>query len=102
MNEKNRIEKLLYRVILNNGHTIEHVYDMPSTMKKLREHIDEEIDRILSAIKPGGIGILYFSNPSIIYNPSNVAAVEMSNVTTSQLEEATKRASKKAGFVKRG
>jgi len=100
MSNRDHVKKSVYRVILNSGQVMEHVYDIPNTKKEADKQLKEYAERIFMAMAPGVKGTLWFLNPPVVYNPDNVAAVEVQGITTSELEKAAKRASTKAGFVK--
>jgi hypothetical protein len=92
------IAKVIIKVHLVNGEVIAHVYSPPTSEKEMKQFVDEIVDRE-KALTRGKIRFLYFENPGIVYNPDNVAGIELSTVGAEELKSALERAGRKAGFI---
>lgn len=101
MNGNDYVIKMVLRVYLVTGQSIDHVYDMPSKQKDVDELLDRLVKSIYNAMKKEKPELLHLNNPLICYNIDNVIGIEIKGVTSKQIEDAIKKAQKKAmGFTK--
>ena len=100
MTSEQKPPKLIFTVLLVNGEKISHTYDVPLDRKKAVELVDYMAEMIVAAMTHRKETYLYFMNPSISYNPDNVLGVKLDAFEAKELEEAMKKAQKKAGFIK--
>ena len=96
------VGKIIVKVHLVNGEQLIHEYDSPSSDKEVRELARKLVFRTAALtkgeLKVGGSKILHFENPHIIYNPDNVAGIDISAIGVEELKKALEIAQRKAGF----
>ena len=99
MVEKKFVEEIIFTVYCVNGEKLVHRYKLPPTHKEIEKLIKDTIHMINDAFT-GKLKILFFTNPIIHYNPKNVVGVEVSSITTEEIETLIKEAQKSIGFKK--
>ncbi len=91
--------KLLITVKLITGEEMVHQYDVPNGLKEAKEFVGSLADLTASALMRGQKQFLPLQNPSIGYNPDNIIFVKVDFLGSEELNEAFRKAQKKAlGF----
>jgi hypothetical protein len=94
---KDLVEEVTFTVHCVNGEKIIHRYKGPKTRKEAHK-FNEDMANMIKAALAGKLPYMFFTNPSISYNPKNVVGIEMSPITLGEVETIMKEAQKRIGF----
>ena len=84
---------MVYTVTLANGEKRQHSYRSPGDPAEARKLVEFLVDHISNALE-GKVRFLFLQNPSVVYNPTHVACIEMVVFDQDQLEEIIRKAQK--------
>jgi hypothetical protein len=100
MNDQ-KTPKIIYSVILANSTKMNHTYDVPQNYQEMQTFAKFMADMITIAMSRGERGVLFFQNPSIIYNPNYVIGVMYETFGAEELQDLMSKAQKeRVGFIK--
>jgi len=95
MSEQKTTGKFIFTVLLPSGKEIPHEYEVPLDRKKFEEFLDSMVDMVVNALMKGKPNVLFFSNPTSIYNPDNVSGVIIKAIGPKELQQGTERLRRK-------
>ena len=79
-----RTTQLLVRILTISGQTIDHRYFIPSDDSEADKVVDKAATMIMRAMAPKTSALVWFDNPSIVYNPDNILGIRTDLVASEQ------------------